>query len=220
MDNTRRQMVLRGEELLGEALRLARKAATAIEGIPGLEVLGHDVLGCPGAAALDQTKITVELTGLGVTGYEAADWLYRERRLAVEGVDRRHLMFIVTIGADEVTVERLLVAMGDLAAKARADGRPPLPNVTFTEELFVGAEYPMRPRDAFFGPTRTVQLSAAAGEVAAEPVSPYPPGVPAVVPGQRITATIVDFLQSGMAAGMYVEGAADPSLEQIRVAGA
>jgi lysine decarboxylase len=213
-------MVLRGQELLGEALRLARKTATAIEAIPGVDVLGNDVLGCPGAAALDQTKITVDLTGLGVTGYEAADWLYRERRLAVEGVDRRHLMFIVTIGDNEATVDRLLAAMGDLASKVRADGRPPLPDTTFTEQLFVGAEYPLRPRDAFFGPTRLVQLSAAAGEIAAEPVSPYPPGVPAVVPGQRITPAIVDFLKSGMAAGMYVEGAADPSLEQIRVVGA
>jgi arginine/lysine/ornithine decarboxylase len=62
-----------------------------------------------------------------------------------------------------------------------------------------------------------VKLRAAAGEIAAEPVSPYPPGVPVVVPGQRITAPIIDFLRAGMEAGMYVEGAADPFLRQVRV---
>jgi arginine decarboxylase len=80
-----------------------------------------------------------------------------------------------------------------------------------------GADYPVRPRDAFFGPTRMVKLEAAAGEIAAEPVSPYPPGVPVVVPGQRITGAIVDFPSTNMSDGRYVEGASDPSLDQIRV---
>jgi arginine/lysine/ornithine decarboxylase len=180
-------------------------------------VLGSDVLESPGVEALDPTKITVDLTELGVLGYEAADWLYRERRLAVEGVDRRHLMFVITIGDTDSSVVRLVAALHDMAAMARADSRPPLASATFTEELFVGAEYPVRPRDAFFGPTRMVKLEAAAGEIAAEPVSPYPPGVPVVVPGQRITGAIVEFLSTNMSDGMYVEGASDPSLDQIRV---
>ncbi len=75
----------------------------------------------------------------------------------------------------------------------------------------------MRPRDAFLGHTRRVKRGDAAGEIAAEAVSPYPPGVPVVVPGQRITPTIVRFLEQGMAEGMYVKGANDPSLEELRV---
>ncbi len=217
MDNARRQMALHGRDRLGEALRLAREATVAIEQIDGIDVLGGDVLDSPGVAALDPTKITVDLTELGLLGYEAADWLYRERRLVVEGVDRRHLMFVVTIGDTDASVARLVAALREMAAMARADRRPPLTNATFTEELFVGAEYPVRPRDAFFGPTRMVKLEAAAGQIAAEPVSPYPPGVPVVVPGQRITDAIVEFLRTNMCDGMYVEGASDPSLEQIRV---
>jgi arginine/lysine/ornithine decarboxylase len=139
-------------------------------------------------------------------------------RVAVEGVDYRHLMFIVTIGDDDLSGDRLVAAVHDLAAMAGEQGRPPLAPMAFTEALFRGAEYPLRPRDAFLGPTRHAKLGDAAGEIAAEPVSPYPPGVPVVVPGQRITAEIVDFLRAGMEAGMYVEGASDPSLEVIRVA--
>jgi arginine decarboxylase len=75
----------------------------------------------------------------------------------------------------------------------------------------------MRPRDAFLGPTRHAKLVDAAGEIAAEPISPYPPGVPALVPGQRVTPEIIEFLRAGIENGMYVEGAVDPTLEEIRV---
>ncbi|HEV7861859.1 MAG TPA: DegT/DnrJ/EryC1/StrS family aminotransferase [Acidimicrobiia bacterium] len=218
IDGARRAMVLHGEELLGETLRIARRVSSELQAIGGLEVMGREVTDRPGAAGLDETKITVDLTGLGITGYDAADWLYDHRRVAVEGVDYRHLMFIVTIGDDQASGDRLVAAVGDLAAMARGLGRPPLAPMAFTEALFRGAEYPLRPRDAFLGPTRHAKLGDAAGEIAAEPVSPYPPGVPVVVPGQRITAEIVDFLQAGMEAGMYVEGASDPSLQVIRVA--
>jgi arginine/lysine/ornithine decarboxylase len=217
MDSARRQMVLDGRRLLSETLRLARSAVDAITGIPGLAVMGDDVLSRPGAAGRDVAKITVDLTDLGITGYDAADWLYDEQRLSIEGVDHRHLMFVVTIGDNEDSVRRLVEALGALADKARSEGRRPLAPARYTEELFLGAEYPVAPREAFLGPTRMVKLSAAAGEVAAEPISPYPPGVPVLVPGQRITEPIIGFLQAGVAEGMYVEGAIDPSLEKVRV---
>ena len=62
-----------------------------------------------------------------------------------------------------------------------------------------------------------MKLEDAAGEIAAEPVSPYPPGVPVLVPGQRVRPEHIEFLQTGLSAGMFVEGVSDPSLEQLRV---
>jgi arginine/lysine/ornithine decarboxylase len=217
IDGARREMALHGEARLGETLRVARRVAGELRRMGGLSVMGRDVTERPGAAGLDETKITVDLTELGMTGYDAADWLYDQRRVAVEGVDDRHLMFIVTIGDDDASGDRLVAAMRDLTALAVERGRRPLAPMAFTEALFRGAEYPLRPRDAFLGATRHAKLGDAVGEIAAEPVSPYPPGVPVVVPGQRITAEIVDFLRAGMEAGMYVEGASDPSLKVIRV---
>ena len=217
IDAARRQMVLHGEELLDRTLRIARRVADRLRAIPGLGVMDRSVTERPGASGLDETKITLDLHDLGINGYDAADWLYAQRCLAVEGVDYRHLMFIVTIGDDDASVDPLVTAMTDLALKARSENRPPLAPLPFTEQLFRQAEYPMRPRDAFLGPTRHTKLGDSAGEIAAEPISPYPPGVPVVVPGQRITPDIIDFLQAGMAAGMYVEGAVDPSLEEVRI---
>jgi arginine decarboxylase len=94
-----------------------------------------------------------------------------------------------------------------------ADG--PLPQLPPVSGL-VG-DYVMAPREAYLGTTRRVALDDAAGEIAAEPVSPYPPGVPLLVPGQRIHDGHVEFLQTGLAAGTVVKGVSDSSLEQVRV---
>jgi arginine/lysine/ornithine decarboxylase len=75
----------------------------------------------------------------------------------------------------------------------------------------------MLPRDAFFGPRRDVPATDAIGEIAAEQITPYPPGIPAIVPGERITAAVVDYLRSGVTAGMVLPDPVDPNLGTIRV---
>jgi arginine decarboxylase len=73
------------------------------------------------------------------------------------------------------------------------------------------------PRDAFFGPVEMVAASQACGRIAAEQITPYPPGVPAVVPGERLDDAVIDYLRTGLAAGMTLPDPADPSLEKFRV---
>src|SRR5215211_5764931 len=216
MDATRRELAVRGEELIGRALRLARRAGEEAGAIDGVRLLGPELDGRPGVFARDETKVTFDVTGLGITGYQAADWLYEHRRIGAELHDMHHVMFLVTIGDDEHAIDALVAGMRALADAAPEIGSgrdiPSLPPV----ERLVG-EYAMPPRDAFLGTTRRVKLREAAGEIAAEPVSPYPPGVPTLVPGQRIRSEHVEFLETGLAAGMYVEGVSDPSLDELRV---
>ena len=75
----------------------------------------------------------------------------------------------------------------------------------------------MSPRDAFFGPTAQVRAAEAAGRIAAEQITPYPPGIPAVVPGERLTDVVIEYLRSGLQAGMNLPDPADPSLQTLRV---
>jgi arginine/lysine/ornithine decarboxylase len=215
MDAARRAMALHGEDLLGRALALSRGAGEELGALPGVRLLGPVLDGRPGVFARDETKIVVDVTGLGITGFQAADWLYEQRRVAPEAHDVHHLTLIITVADDQASAERLVAAMRDLvgAAPGLADG--PLPQLPPVSEL-VG-DYVMTPREAYLGTTKRVALEAAAGEIAAEPVSPYPPGVPLLVPGQRVHQGHVEFLRTGLAAGMVVKGVSDPSLEQLRV---
>lgn len=76
------------------------------------------------------------------------------------------------------------------------------------------------PRDAFFGPTEDVPTGDAAGRIAAEMITPYPPGIPAVLPGERLTEHVLRYLCTGLEAGMYLPDPSDPDLETIRVVAA
>src|SRR5215217_529007 len=216
MDATRRAMALHGEEHLGRALELSRRGGYEIGELAGVRLIGPELDGRPGVYGRDETKIVVDVTGLGITGFQAADWLYEERRVGAELHDLHHLMFLVTIADDDASVDRRVGAMRDLvdAAPEIAEGKE-LPTLPPVSEL-VG-DYVMPPREAFLGTTRRVDLADAPGEIAAEPVSPYPPGVPLLVPGQRIHEGHVEFLRKGLDAGMFVEGVSDPSVEQLRV---
>ena len=130
--------------------------------------------------ARDETKVTFDVTGLGITGFQAADWLYEHRRIGAELHDMHHVMFLVTIGDDEHAVDELVDGMRALAdAAPELGGGRDIPSLPPVERL-VG-EYLTPPREAFLGTTKRVKLEDAPGEIAAEPVSPYPPGVPVLV---------------------------------------
>ena len=75
----------------------------------------------------------------------------------------------------------------------------------------------MLPRDAFFAAKETITADQAVGRICAEQITPYPPGIPVIIPGERITAELLDYLRSGLAAGMQLPDPADPRLGTIRV---
>jgi lysine decarboxylase len=75
----------------------------------------------------------------------------------------------------------------------------------------------MSPRDAFYADTELVKPEDAVGRISAEMVTPYPPGIPAAVPGERYTEAILDYVEQVAAAGGFFEGAVDPSLDRLRV---
>src|SRR4051794_23930028 len=216
MDAARRAMALDGEQLLDQTLARSRYAGEQIGALPGVRLLGPELDGRPGVAGRDETKILIDVTGLAISGFQAADWLYEHRRIGAEHHDLHHLMFLLSVADDDTAVERLIAAMRDLVeAAAEIAGGRELPSLPPVSQL-VG-DYVLAPREAFLGQTRRVDLAEAAGEIAAEPVSPYPPGVPLLVPGQRVHEGHVEFLRKGLEAGMYVEGVSDPSLQQLRV---
>src|SRR3954454_12679259 len=118
MDAARRAMALHGEEHLAKALALSRRGGEEIGALPGIRLVGPELDGRPGVAARDETKILVDVTGLGISGYQAADWLYEHCRVGAEHHDLHHLMFIVTVADADTSVDRLVVAMRDLAGAA------------------------------------------------------------------------------------------------------
>jgi arginine/lysine/ornithine decarboxylase len=218
IDGARCQFVREGRELLDRAVTSARvlRDRLATE-VPELRVVSAEELGAkPGVVAVDPTHVLIETASVGLTGYAADDWLRDQRQIDVELVDHRRIMPLITFAHGEAEVDRLVVALRDLV---RAEGDPEsgtgVDRLPTRREL--RTEQAMLPRDAFFARADTVTPRKAVGRISAELVTPYPPGIPAVAPGEVYTKSIVDYLEEVVANDGFVEGAADPSLARLRV---
>lgn len=219
LDGWRRQMALHGRELMGGALGLAAEVRAAVEGIDGMHVNDREDFCGPGLADdLDPLPVIIDISGLDLTGFRAADWLREQRAMDAHLVDHRRIGAQITHGDDRQTTGELLAALKDLARAAPGLGPGPQVDVPSPSELRLTQA--MLPRDAFFGPTENVPTEDAAGRVAAEMITPYPPGIPAVLPGERLTEPVLRYLRTGLEAGMYLPDPSDPKLETIRVVAA
>jgi arginine/lysine/ornithine decarboxylase len=215
LDGWRRQMVEHGEELLGRALERAGRVRTAIDGLNGLDLMGREVVG-PGAAFdLDPLVMTFDVRGLGITGYQASEWLRANRHVDIGSADACRISARLTHSDDDETERILADCLRALVDGADSIEKPP--RVDLPEPGSLELESAMTPRDAFFAQVEQVPVAEAVGRIAAEMVSPYPPGVPVLAPGERISQEAVDYLTTGVRAGMLIPDAADSSLETLRV---
>jgi arginine/lysine/ornithine decarboxylase len=218
IDGARRQFVREGPELLDRAVRAARRLRERLAAeVPELRVIGVEELAArPGVTGVDPTHVLVETASVGLTGYQADDWLRDERHVDVELVDHRRIMPLVSYAHGDDEVDRLVAALRDLVDErgkpGAGTGVAPLPS---RREL--RTEQAMLPRDAFFAATETIKPRDAAGRVCAELITPYPPGIPAIAPGERFNDAIVTYLEEIVANGGFVEGAVDPDLGSFRV---
>ena len=216
LDGWRRQMVEHGHSLLEAALRLARQIRAEIERIGGMHVHGEAEFCGPGRAMeLDPLQLIIDITRLGIDGYHAADWLREQHHIDLHVSDHRRVSAQLGYADSEQTATRLVGALTDLAD--RAGELPPAAKVEVPSPQDLRLELAHSPRDAFFGRAEQVPVGQAAGRVVAEMLTPYPPGIPAAVPGERLTQPVLEYLRSGIQAGMVIPDAADSSLNSVRV---
>jgi lysine decarboxylase len=219
IDAARAQMATDGDTLWRRALGLAAWTRVEIAGLPGVRCLGDEVLDWDGVVAFDRTRLTVSASDLGFTGFELETVLRDDYGIAVEAADPLNVVLNVTYGDSRADVERLVAALRDYAARfadqagaggeaapAGLLGRAP----AFTRQVF-------SPRDAFFAPSAAVPVASCAGRVSAEMVTPYPPGIPVLGPGELISDEIVAYLLEAAAKGLKVHGPEDRALGTLRV---
>ncbi|MFF5532825.1 aminotransferase class I/II-fold pyridoxal phosphate-dependent enzyme [Streptomyces cinerochromogenes] len=215
LDGWRRQMVEQGHGLLDAALHRAERVRARLRELPGLRVMGGEIIDEGLAAEFDPLKIVIDVRDLGISGMQATEWLRTHCHIDMGGSDTCRISASLTHSDDEETEKLLVEAVGSLVD--RADSIERRPAVHLPEPRALELEQAVLPREAFFAAAESVPAERAVGRIAAEMISPYPPGVPVVAPGEVITAEVLAYLRSGVAHGFLVPDAADSSLETLRV---
>src|SRR3954471_14028059 len=218
LDGWRRQMVQQGEQLLTTAMQRAGRVRDAIGEMEGLQLMGREVVRPQGAFDLDPLVVTIDVRQLGISGYQAGDWLRARCQVDIGSADACRISGRLTHGDDDESEQRLVSALRRLVDEHDSiEGQPPtdLPQPGALE-----LEIAMLPRDAFFGRVEQVPVEQAAGRIGAEVISPYPPGVPVITPGEVINEEVLAYLTTGVEAGMLIPDAADPTMKTVRVVAA
>jgi len=215
LDVARMQMATEGAELLSSALNVAQYLREAINEIPGLQCFGRERVGKYGIFDVDLTKITITVLGLGLTGYKVEQLLNDELGVEVELSDPNNILAFVTIGDDYDNADKLIKAMSNLSE--RFFGKLPPLETAAVHTFPVLPEVVLTPREAFFAEKKVVPFKEAVGAISAESVVLYPPGIPVIAPGERITEESFDYVMKRKEEGAEVQGTADPELEFIQV---
>ncbi len=216
LDAARRQAAIHGEELLTETLRAIATTRAEIERIPGLAVLDESMVGRPGIAGWDPLRLAVDVRGTGSTGYRLASIAFEHSGIDLELHSENVVVAIFGVGEPPARAgARLVEALRESVRRLEAEPGPAQPTLAPPPPW---GELVLTPREAFLGPQEVIPFDAAAGRIAAEGLAAYPPGIPNVLPGERLTAETLDYIRESVAHGGHVRGGSDRALKTLRVA--
>ncbi len=214
LDLARRQMAEQGRALMTDVLEMARWTREQVAELKCLKCAGPET--CTGIV-VDPTKILINVAETGLTGYAAAAILREEHHVQVELADTLNILAVLTIGTTMHDCRSFVAALQKITEKyqsaaSRQDAKSsailydcPLPPVEMT------------PREAWFAPARSVRIEAARDCIAAETVAPYPPGIPIICAGERITAEVIEILKYIRDNEILCQGLADQNKQSVKV---
>jgi arginine decarboxylase len=216
LDAARRLAAVHGEELLGETLKAIYRTRDQILEIPGLAILDETMVGRPGVAGWDPLRLSIDVRGTGSTGYRLSKKLFYSHGIDLELYSENVVVGLFGLGEPVATTgERLVAALRTVVGELEAEPGEPQEKLAPPPPW---GELVMTPREAYLGPQEVVPFEDAAGRVAAEGLAAYPPGIPNVLPGERLTAETLSYIRESIAHGGYVRGGSDRELKTLRVA--
>ncbi len=222
LDAARQQIASAGRELMTQTLELADTARNQLAELEELSILDNvarsasPVRGAQsGFTHLDRTRLTVNISQLGITGYEADEILHQQLKVTCELPLPQHLTFIISLGNTPQDIKNLTNALTKLVATSSLTPHPS-PLLPYPSS-FILHPSSLIPRQAYFSPTETIAIEASRDRFCAELICPYPPGIPVLMPGEIITTEAINYLQQVLTLGGRITGCSDPNLKTIQV---
>lgn len=211
LDLARQNLALNGREFYAKTVEYVGYARNEINAAGGYYAFGNEL--CDGGAfyAFDCTKLSVHTRAVGLAGIEVYDLLRDEYGIQIEFGDIGNILAIITGGDRTLEIERLLSALSEIK---RLYGRSP---VGLYDHEYINPIVDMPPQAAFYAERETMSIESAAGRICSEFVMCYPPGIPILAPGERITADILDYIAFAKEKGCSLTGCRDMRVEMLDV---
>ncbi len=210
LDAVRFQMETEGEEIWNKILELAEYTRNEINKIDGLYCFGKEILK-DGIYDLDLTKITVNTKNIGLTGFEVEEILNKEYNIEIELSDSYNILIFLTPGVTKEEIDILLKALKEIALRKK---RESIKNDFVVPEI---PEMVATPKEAFLREKEVIELINAKGRISGKIVSAYPPGLPILVPGEKISENILNYILDLKNKGANLQGFMDKDYNFIKV---
>ncbi|MGB7416757.1 MAG: aminotransferase class I/II-fold pyridoxal phosphate-dependent enzyme [Thermosynechococcaceae cyanobacterium] len=214
LDAARQQMALQGTQILEHLISSVRATRQQLQQIKGLSLLSPQ-RPTAGFANLDITRLTVGVSKVGLNGLQVDQRLHEHFAVTAELPTPSHLTFVPSLGTTQTDLNQLVQALRQIALEAQEQPRQATTTPTWHREAIIVPQ--LSPRAASFAAQETIAWEQATDRISAELICPYPPGIPVLYPGGKITAADLDYLRQIQAVGGHITGCTDPDLNTLRV---
>ena len=211
LDISRRNLALRGRAAFERVCALAQYARDEINAIGGYYAYSRELVNGGSIYNFDITKLSVNTLDVGLAGIEVYDLLRDEYDIQIEFGDLGNILAYLSIGDRPREVERLVSALSEVRRRFGKD------KADLMKQEYIDPQVAVSPQDAFYAPKESLPIEQTAGRVCSEFVMCYPPGIPILAPGERITTEILDYIRYAKDKGCSMTGPEDPDILHLNV---
>ena len=211
LDISRRNLALRGKDVFRKVVQMAEYAREEINAVGGYYAYGRELINGDSIFDFDPTKLSVHTRDIGLAGIEVYDILRDEYDIQIEFGDIGNILAYLSIGDRMQELERLVSALAEIKRRYKKD-----PDGLLSQE-YIDPEVVCSPQEAFYSNKKSVPIEDSVGQVCSEFVMCYPPGIPILAPGERITKSILDYILYAKEKGCSMTGSEDPDINNLNV---
>ena len=211
LDIARRNLALNGREMFHKTVQFVNYAREEINRLGGYYAYGSELCNGDSFYAFDRTKLSIHTRNTGLAGIEVYDILRDEYDIQIEFGDIGNILAYLSIGDRPQEIERLVSALAEIKRRYHTDGTGLL------SQEYIDPVVAASPQEAFYAPKKSLPLRETEGMVCSEFVMCYPPGIPILAPGERITKEILNYIEYAKAKGCSMTGPEDPDIERLNV---
>jgi lysine decarboxylase len=212
LDIARKNLSLNGRELFAKTVEYAEYARTEINKLEGYYAFGNELIDYNYIFDFDPTKLSVHTRNVGLAGIEVYDLLRDEYGIQIEFGDISNFLAIISAGDRAMEIERLIASLSEIK---RLYGKEDQSGM-FDHE-YINPDVVIAPQQAFYSDKTPLPIKKTVGKICGEFVMCYPPGIPILAPGERITGDIVDYILYAKEKGCLLTGTEDMAVNNINV---